>query len=181
MKVYGRLDMRGKFWTQRASRITDLIWQHSAVSRLVFAKETDSLWFGGATRWKQLTHAKDLINDGQKMLFMSYPLPDNWTMDTSDLNDRIVYIDNNNTTTGNQGGSWIITGMNSQDVDHSHYAPNSVGLPTVSALVGSSEIYGRVSNLSHRHYMSNAEQHSHEFDGAWRPEYTLAAVGVYSS
>ena len=180
MDVYGRMDMRGKFWVQRANRITDLVWTASAVRRLVYAKETDSLWFGGIDRWRQLTHAINLINEGQKMIFMSYPLPDNWTITTDDVDSRAVLVSSNNTQTGKTGGSWTISGMNTQSSRHNHYAPGGIGLPSTSRVVGASDIYTRASNMDHRHYMSNDSYHSHTFDGAWRPAHVKAIVGVYN-
>lgn len=180
MEIYGRLDMRGKFWVQRATRITDLLWTAAAVSRVVYSKTDDSMWFGGQTKWRQITNVTDLINGGQKMVFMDWPLPVDWTLETSDVNDRAILLVNNNTQIGDKGGSWTISGMNSQDTKHSHYAPGGVGLPTTSRAVGASEIYSRSSNLSHRHYIGNDANHSHSFDGAWRPAHTKAIVGTYS-
>ena len=181
MDVYGRLDMRGKFWVQRASRITDLVWTAAAVARLVYAKQTDGLWFGGETQWRQLTHARDLINDGQRLVFMTYPLPTNWTLETDGINDRAILVTNNNTQIGRTGGSWIISGMDTQDARHNHFATAGIGLPNTSRVVGSSEIYSRSANLSHRHYMSNDEKHTHTFDGSWRPAYTKAVIGYYNA
>lgn len=179
MDIYGRLNMRGKFWVQRATRITDLLWTAAAVGRVVYSKEDDSMWFGGQTRWRQITHVSDLVNNGQKMVFMDYPLPDDWTIEDSGNSDRSILLTNNNTQIGDVGGSWTITGMNTQDTRHKHYAPDGIGLPTSGRSVGRSEIYTSASNMSHRHYMNNDELHTHAFDGSWRPQHTLAIVGVY--
>lgn len=180
MKIYGRIDMRGKFWVQRATRITDLIWTAAAISRIVYSKEDDSIWFGGKTRWRQITHGTDLVNTGQKMIFMSYPLPVDWTIEDTGNNDKSIMVTNNNTQIGDSGGSWTITGMNTQDTRHTHFAPNGFGLPTTGRAVGASEIYTSGSNMSHRHYMSYDSLHSHAFDGSWRPHHVKGIVGVYN-
>jgi len=181
MKIYGELNMRGRFWCRRVSRITNVIWNQDSIGRFLYAKETDSIWFGGNTDWKQITHAEDLINNGQEMLFMSYPFPDNWNIKTGDLNDRIVLTETTSSQIGDTGGSWTITGMNTQNVRHNHFAPTGMGQSNQSVLVGKSERYRYLTIPQHTHYMNNDTVHTHAFDGSWRPAYTLGSIGFYES
>lgn len=181
MKIYGRMDNRGKLWIQRVNSIGDVQWVVDDIGRIIYAKSTDSLYFGGTSGWVKITDADDLFNIGQKLLFFSYPLPDGWTLKTdSSFDDRAVIITNDGGQVNSKGGSWVITGMQEQTLPHNHYAPLNVSQPTTFANIGSSDFYAICSDRYHRHHISLDGKHTHDFTGEWRMKWAKACEGEYT-
>jgi len=180
MKIYGKMDMRGAFWCQRAARITNVVYNANSLGKLVYAKETDTLWYGGNSRWEEIFGSTSLLNGGQKMIFMSYPLPTNWTLWTDDINDRMILLNADQNGLGDVGGSWTITGMNPQNVYHNHYAPGGMTRASSDEDVGKSDRNYYLSKEEHRHSMAYDPAHTHAFDGSWRPALIYGTVGTYN-
>jgi hypothetical protein len=148
---------------------------------LVYAKTLDTLWFCGLTAWIEVASSTSLINANQAMIFFNYPLPDNWTLKTTNVNDRMVILEPSTlSSTGSVGGSWTITGMNNTTSTHNHYAPGGVSESSNSTSIGKSDRDDYQSRPSHRHYLSYDGTHTHTFGSAWRPALVYAITGTYN-
>lgn len=177
MDVHG-MDLRGEFWPQRISSITDDPWQASYEGRLVYDETDQALYYASASEWVKITAVGDLFNINQKIIFASTPLPDGWNIDTS-VDDSIILTTTTGTQTGDSGGTWTISGMVA-DGSHDHFTPDNMSGPTTTAYAGASEIYTTAGSNSHKHSVPDDGSHTHDFDGLWRPVYVQFAVGVYS-
>jgi hypothetical protein len=181
MKIYGKTEMRGPFWTQRVNTSADVSWSSSRLGRLVYAKITDTLWFCGLTAWIEVAGSTSLINTNQTMVFFNYPLPTNWTLKTDIINDRMIILEPTTPgAAGTYGGTWIISGMNNTTSTHNHYAPGGVSQSSSSTRIGKSDRNDYQSQPDHRHYLSYDGTHTHTFDGGWRTPLVFGIVGVYS-
>lgn len=176
MRIQGKVDCKGKFWAPTINYITDEVWSASKEARLFYSTQTDSLWYADSVEWKKITHAEDVINDGQKMLFLSYPLPDSWTVDTTH-NEISVLTSTTEANAGSSQGSWTITGMSGSEGVHNH----SVSSGNEAAWTGVSEGWGYLSIWWHYHFMSKSEtEHTHSIDVDWKPKYVYVLKGIYS-
>jgi len=176
MNVYG-MDIRGKLWVQRISKISYFPWSSADIGRIVFDDNSGNIYFGAQTSWKKPQATLDLFNTGQEVVFASTPLSTGWNIKTG-VSDRAIMLTSNPNHIGTMGGSWIISGMTSSG-SHIHYAPYGLGYSTVNGERTLSDIVDSVPDIEHLHSINAGGTHSHSFDGSWRPAYVSYAVGVF--
>lgn len=176
MKVYG-MDIKGKLWIQRISKISYNPWTPSDISRIVYDDDADNIYFAANTEWIRPQSTSDLFNPLQEIIFASTPLPPGWNIKLG-VADRMIFVTDNPDLASLTGGSWTISGMNSSG-SHNHFAPLGVGYASITGPRGLSDITGWFPVIEHTHNISAGGTHSHAFDGSWRPQYRLVAVGVF--
>jgi hypothetical protein len=128
------------------------------------------------TDWLLVTTPYDIMSSGTEILMGTYPFPTGWTISSS-YDDRMVMLTNTTGEIGNTGGSWTITGIDSQGA-HNH--GGSTGTPSATVRVGGSDIYTRGGSQTHSHSIETQGLHQHTFDGNWRPAYVKFAVAQYT-
>jgi hypothetical protein len=177
MKFYG-IDSVSKFFIQKVSTVVGLT--HRGLTdegRIVYNLTDDHLYAASNTTWVKVSISDDIYDNGVKQLFLNYPLPANWTIDTTH-NDRMVVLASSSSIVNTTGGTWTISGI-VQNGSHSH--SGRTGLPYGSTVyAGKSDISGRGAEDDHYHNMSTTGDHQHTFDGVWRPAYTNAIIATYS-
>lgn len=169
-------NLRGKFWPQRISSIEDDPWIVDYEGRLVYDEDAQALYFASSSEWVKITSVGDLFNIGQKLIFLT-TLPTGWNID-AEADDRIILVTTTGDQVGDTGGSWVISGMNDDGL-HDHFTPDQMSNPTSIGWAGASEIYSSAGTKTHKHIVVDGGLHSHGFQGTWRPENALFAVGVY--
>ena len=173
------MNLRGKFWPQRLASIIEDPWVSGYEGRFLYDEDKQALYYASATEWVKLQTEFDLFDEGQKLLFVSQPLPTGWNIDTV-WNDRSVLITTTGSQVGGTGGSWTITGMVS-NAGHDHYPQaGGMGNPTSIQRRSTSDWYTYSAKSIHTHYITVDGAHTHTFDGQWRPSYVKVGVGVHT-
>lgn len=168
----------GKFWTHRVSNI-DNETHRGAIDegRVLYNYLDQRLYAGSDTEWLKVTTPYDIFQVGTSVIFSSYPLPDNWTLEKG-YAGRIVMTTALSGSIATSGGTWDITGIQ-QDGEHNH--GGKTGGPTdFSSLAGASDIYAYGSKTNHRHTITMDGEHQHSFTGEWRPKHTHSIVATYT-
>ena len=177
MKFYG-INSRGKFWVHRVDDI-DSVTHNGAEDegRLLYNRADEHLYAGSETEWIKITTRYDIFESGTKILFSSYPLPNNFTIDTT-YDDRMVLTTSTPGDVFTSGGSWVITGM---QANNGHTHGGRTGGPTNnSSLIGASDLYAYSSKTNHTHSITRDGEHQHTIDGTWRPSYIISVVATYT-
>lgn len=174
MKVYGTVNILGKFWPQRSSDISEVSWSAEDEGRILYDSDNDKLYYGTSSKWQKVSDIDDLFSIQTTLLFASV-LPTGWNISSD--NDKVIMLTGSGSLVGQTGGSWIITGA-STDGKHKHFTPSGLGKP------GTSQWRVRigdwlVANKNHKHTFNNTGNHTHTFDGSWRPYSVKLAIGVY--
>ena len=108
-----------------------------------------------------------------KMVFVSYPLPMGWVLDTT-ANDKTLIIQNSSTGIGDSAGSWNISGFNAAG-GHSH----SLGTSNYNIRYPqSTQASFYIARAEHKHSVSSEGNHTHTQDGTWRPAFKKSCIGV---
>lgn len=177
MKFYG-INSRGKFWVHRVDDISSVT--HNGTEdegRLLYNKADERLYAGSESQWIKITTRYDIFESGTKILFSSYPLPDNWTVDIT-YDDKMVLATSTFSEVFTSGGAWILTGMQASG-NHNH--GGRTGGPTNdSSLIGASDLYAYSSKTNHTHSITADGEHQHTVTGDWRPSYIISVVATYS-
>jgi hypothetical protein len=178
MKFYG-IDAVSKFFVQKVSTVVGLT--HNGLTdegRILYNLTDDHLYVASQSSWVKISISTDIYDNGTKKLFLNYPLPSNWTIDTTH-NDRMLILASNSSLVNTTGGTWTITGISTNGA-HSH--GGYTGLPYGSTVyAGKSDREGYGGEDNHLHSMSTAGDHQHTFDGTWRPAYTNGIIATYSA
>ena len=176
MKFYG-INSRGKFYVHRVIDIDNVIHRGNIdEGRLLYNIADKHLYAGSDIQWIKITTPYDIFLAGTKILFNSYPLPDNWTVDTT-YNDSTIILTTDMGSTFTSGGTWNITGIQASG-EHDH--GGRTGGPTSNSnYIGISDAYAYSVKTNHTHSISKDGEHQHEFDGSWRPAYILTVVATY--
>ncbi|MHA2030692.1 MAG: hypothetical protein ACW99Q_15005 [Candidatus Kariarchaeaceae archaeon] len=134
--------------------------------------------------WIKITALGDLFNDGQRIVFASQPLPAGWNLVTSSdgttLNDKMIMMTNSQSEVGDIGGSWFISGMVANS-KHKHFTPSQMGNPTTTLVRGTSELFYFAAFRNHKHTLNNTGNHTHTFDGTWRPLNVTYIMGEFTT
>jgi len=178
MNIYG-MDIRGKFWIPRVSSITDHPWMVGDEGRILYGEESQKVFYGGNTEWKEVTGAKSLFAENSEIIFGSTPLPTGWNIKTIDALGPTIVTTTDTDEVGDLEGTWFITGMVA-DGDHNHFAPDASATPSAFDGRGTSELYDYVPGNSHIHDIYASGTHVHTFLGSWRPPYRIFGIGVWS-
>jgi len=177
LKVYGTVNILGDFWPQRTSDISEVIWTSAAEGRILYDTDNDDLYYGSASGWVKLTDTDDLFSVGSSLIFASV-IPTGWNIDTAFV-DKIIMLTNSTSLIGTDGGQWAITGMVATG-KHKHFTPSGLGFPATTVYADDDYKYLRaLAGKYHKHTFNNNSNHSHTFDGSWRPAYTKLVIGVY--
>ena len=182
MKFYG-LELKGQFWVQRQPDLTDNPWTSEDEGRLVYNEADDILYYGGDREWVQSTQSRYTFNVGQQIIFGApasggVVIPDDWNI-VDDIDDKVPMITNIANVCGQRGGSWSMDDIMTSWHGHNHFTPDQLGLPSSTAIRGTSEIYSTVAIDTHKHTISYDSSHSHDFDDSWRFPVSLWTVGEY--
>lgn len=173
MSKYFEIDAKSKFRTPKvASQATHT---HSGIvdkTRMIYSEADERLYIGGLSAWIGISTPYDVLDQGTKMLFGSYPLPTGWSLDTT-WNDRVILLETNAAQIGNTGGSWTITGILGAG-SHTH---SFIDHATVSV----DNDYGPkwLPSVYHGHKLSSDNSHTHSQSGSWRPYNIRYCVGEY--
>jgi hypothetical protein len=127
-----------------------------------------------------------VIPSGTRMAFLQTAVPTGWTQDTS-LNDQVIRL--NNGTGGGTGGSWTLSGITigntvlTVDQLPSHDHTGNIAFTQRGSGGDSNPVYGPGSGFTAPFTTASTgsgNPHTHTFtnDGAWRPAYVDAVVGV---
>lgn len=176
MKVHGTVNLLGDFWPQRTSDIAEVEWSAEDEGRILYDSDNDDLYYGSSIGWEELTGASDLFIAGTTLVFAS-TLPTGWNIET-DVDDKVIILTSSTSQIGAFGGQWVITGFSSTG-SHNHYTPGSMSGPLgtfIDAKTGSRSI---VAAKTHKHTLPSKGNHTHIFDGNWRPARVKFAVGIY--
>jgi hypothetical protein len=177
MKFYG-IKSRGKFWVHRVADI-DTVTHEGVVDegRLLYNYADERLYAGTESEWLKVTTRYDIFESGSKILFSSFPLPDNWTIDTT-YDDKMVLATSTMASVFTSGGTWMISGL---QADGAHTHGGRTGGPTNnSSKIGRSDLYAYSSTTNHTHPITSDGEHQHTIDGSWRPSYIISVVATYS-
>lgn len=178
MKVYGDVDLRGKFWPQIAIDYTEEDFTEDTDSgRLLFNAGDSCIYYGAKSEWVKITDSNDLINSGQQLIFCNETLPTGFTL--VDKDDKTILITNSLSSVGSEDGTWTITDTEYSS-NHNHYSTSGMGYPSVVGKRGTSETYAYAGDHYHRHTLSSAGSHKHSFEGTWRPDYIKYILGEYT-
>ena len=177
MKIYGDIDIRGKFWPQIAIDIDETNFTADIDSgRILFSAGDNCIYYGKKDAWVKMTDTNDLINEGQRLIFCNETLPTGFA--SVDIDDKMILITNSISSVGSESGSWTISTTN-QSAHHNHYSTSGMGYPTVVGNRGTSELYATAAERSHRHTLSSNGAHQHTFQSTWRPAYVKYIMGDY--
>lgn len=174
MKVYGTVNILGDFWPQKTSDISGVEWTAIDEGRILYDADNDHLYYGSSSEWVKLSDIDDLFSIQTTLIFAS-TLPTGWNI--QDIDDKVIMLTNSTSLIGTDGGQWIITGIGNAGA-HNHYTPGSMGTATPSEAVKLRNGSYYASKIQHKHTLSQ-ENHSHTFDGSWRPSHVKLAIGVY--
>jgi len=175
LKIYGTVNILGKFWPQRTSDIVDVVWTANDEGRILYDLDNNHFYYGTSSKWQKISDIDDLFSIGTNLIFASV-LPTGWNI--KDVDDKVIMLTDYSNQIGDIGGSWIITGGSSAG-NHKHFTTAGLGLSdtNVNAKVRTGD--NKMANKSHKHTFTNTGNHSHTFDGSWRPSSVKLAVGVY--
>lgn len=172
---FDKTEIIGNIWLHRvADKDTE---RHRSITdegRLIYAESQQKVYFGDDTDWQLLTSKYDVLTSGTKMLMGDWPLPTGWNI-VSTNGDKAIILTNSGAEVGSTGGSWTISGIDQQGSHNSH----SIGKPTVTNYLGSSELYTTVGWYNHVHTLVVDGLHDHSFDGTWRPKYVKFVQAEY--
>ena len=174
MSKYFEIDAQSKFRTHKvadqATHTHNLI---SDIARLIYSEVDERLYIGHINRWIAVSTPYDVLDQNTKMLFGAFPLPTGWNIDVT-LNDKVVLLDTNAGQIGDTGGSWTISGINSNG-SHNH------NLAYDRATIQAEIDYGQsiVSSGWHGHYTTTESSHTHAHTPGWRPYNIKYCVGEY--
>ena len=174
MSKYYEIDAQGKFRIPKvADKDTEDITLISDTSRLIYSEADERLCIGTSSTWEILATPYDIFDQLTKVLIGSFPLPTGWNLETTH-NDKVALITDDVTEVEDTGGSWVISGM---DTDGAHV--HSMGNPSTIAQVDYSSEHNQFPNLYHVHSVSSDGGHVHVMDGLWRPYHIYYCIAEY--
>jgi hypothetical protein len=176
LKVYGTVNILGKFWPQRSSDISLVEWAADDEGRLLYDADNDHFYYATSTKWQKVSDTDDLFRVNTTLMFAS-ALPTGWNIEEN-ITDKVVILTGSTSLIGQTGGSWVITGI-SQAGNHNHYTPSNLGLATPQNDVKVTTGDYHTANKNHKHTFNTTGKHSHTFTGSWRPDSVKLAIGVY--
>lgn len=177
MKVYGIVNILGKFWPQRTSAISEVDWSVEDEGRILFDGDNSDFYYGSSTGWEKLESRTNVFSFGSKLIFAS-TLPTNWNIDLTIESDPVVVLSGWGLLIGRRNGDWEITGMNDSG-SHDHYTPDNLGVASETVEFSDDDPDEVVSAESHKHTLTYGGSHSHTFDGTWKPAYVRFVIGEY--
>lgn len=175
MSKFYEIDAQSKFKSHRVlDKDTETHNGYVDKARLIYSEADKRLCIGGLSGWNIITTPYDVFDKNTKVLFGSYPLPTGWNLDTA-WNDRVVLLTDTSSETGDTGGSWTVTGINTAG---SHTHTTSLGTET-----GNVDYVAIVSDYSasqaHTHDVSSDGGHIHSHSPGWRPYNIRYCVAEY--
>ncbi|MHA2030691.1 MAG: hypothetical protein ACW99Q_15000 [Candidatus Kariarchaeaceae archaeon] len=177
---FDKVEVIGSFWMHRVADADTH--PHKAVDegRLIYSIDNERVYYGSNTEWVLLTTAYDVIDQGQRMLFGSWPLPTGWNItNRDDVSVAIISAGGGVGSLGSEVGessTWAITGIQEQG-SHSH--GGQTGNPDRVVRRGTSDAQEYVAQDNHKHSLIVDGLHSHSFTGTWRPHHIKLAEGEY--
>lgn len=151
---------------------------HSGTSdegRMFYEESGGKVYLGNSSSWILLTTRYDVLSQNTKVLFHKAPIPNNWTISTTD--DCMVILTRNTDIVGDDTeGDWVISAMN-ENGGHSHTLSTAQYYGLYAR--GGSSIEGYSGTYRHSHYASTGGNHSHSFSGTWRPYTNTAILAIY--
>jgi len=163
---YHRINTQGKIWIQRVDDVDVVAVDEGG---LLYSRSNDEIYIGTSTEWLSLSTKYSVLTAGSKLLFGSYPIPTGWNI--TSYNDVIVHLTDTSGSVGSLAGAWKITGFGSGG-SHDHGGNTSTPDNIYASWGDNNPDY--VLNIPtcstfHGHTISSVGNHSHTFDGAWRP------------
>ena len=176
MKVYGTVNILGKFWPQRTSSIAEVAWTAEDEGRILYDSDNYDLYYGSSSGWEELTGAEDLFTVGTQLIFASV-LPTGWNI-TTVWDDKAVILTSSTSQIGTKTGDWTLSGLSTTG-GHNHFTPESMGGALVNYTKAQAGTRALAGAEGHKHTLPTAGNHTHTFDGNWRPARVKLAVGIY--
>lgn len=177
MKIYGDVDIYGKFWPQIVIKISETDFTEDTDSgRIAFDANDENVYYGAQNDWMKINDITDLLNIGQRIIFCK-SLPTGFTLVS--LDDETILVTNSLSEIGTESGSWTLSGVDTSST-HNHFSTLGMGYPSVVGMRGTSEIYTYAGDRYHRHTMSSEGAHTHTFDSNWRPAWMKYILGEYT-
>jgi hypothetical protein len=177
---FHNINCQGKNWIHRvADKDTGINRHHGVVdeARLIYDQGTDKLYYGNHTDWAVITRKFDVIGQNTKMLFGYWPLPDGWTLSTTN-NNMTIAITTDSNDIGTTEGSWTITGIQSAG-GHNHGGVTGAA-DAIIASGSSDNRTPRSSWYDHTHTIQVDGDHIHGFDSSWKPAYQRFAEATFT-
>ena len=176
MKVHGTVNLLGKFWPQRTSAISEVEWSAEDEGRILYDSDNYDLYYGTSSGWEELTGAEDLFIVGTQMIFAS-TLPTGWNI-TTVWDDKAVMLTSSTSQIGLKTGDWILSGLSTTG-GHNHFTPELMGGAPSHYTYAQAGTRALAAAVGHKHTLPTAGNHTHTFDGNWRPARVKFAVGIY--
>ena len=173
MSIYHEIDVYGKHILQKVNNIENF--PHAGEDdkgRMLYSRSDSAIYYGTSTAWVKLPSIFDIFPRHTKVLMASYPLPPGFEIwNATEWNNQMVMFTSDLDLIGTVPGTstWTITGLQNSD---KHYHGNKTGRPSLNVSIGKSEIYGVAGSITHRHNIIMDGQHTHAFDGSWKPTRT---------
>jgi len=173
MSIYHEINVYGKHILQKVDDI--LNFPHAGEvdkGRMLYSISNEAVYYGTRTTWVKLPSIFDIFPEDTKILMASYPLPPGFEIwSEASWDEQMVIFTSDLDLIGTVPGTstWTITGLQNSTT---HYHGNKTGRPTVNVSIGKSDFYGVAGSIAHRHNISMDGQHTHTFDGSWRPSHT---------
>ncbi len=166
---FHRINTQGKIWIQRVDDVSLIGHTASDEGRMVYSRSDNKLYIATSTTWLALSIKYSVLTAGTTLLFGAYPLPIGWNI--TSYNDVIVSITNSSGSVGSFNGGWTITGFGAAG-GHDHggmtTAPDDVYV-TPSDNNPDYTLDAEVVETYHGHSIMADGNHSHSFNGSWRP------------
>jgi hypothetical protein len=175
MGRFHEIDAKSKLWVHRVADKDNET--HIGVGdrgRVIYSEADLRLYAGSNSTWVLVSTPYDILPQNTKLLMGSWPLPTGWNLDIT-YDDIMILVSQTEGDVDNTDGNWTISSINTAD-EHDH----TTGYPTVSMVIGGSDIYATAPSNTHTHNISDDGDHFHFFNGNWRPSHTKYAVVQYT-
>ena len=172
---FDKVEVIGNIWLHRvADKDTERHRTGKDEGRFIYAQAQQNVYYGTSSDWQIIATKYSVLDSGTRMLMGKFPLPTGWNIVITN-DGKAVLISNAGSEVGDPGGSWTITGLDSQG---SHNHTTGFGYPReVRGTDNLDNVY--LANYSHRHSIAVDGLHSHTFDGTWRPAYVKFCEAEY--
>jgi len=166
---FHRINTQGKIWLQRVDDVSLIGHIASDEGRMVYSRSDEKIYIATSTEWLELSTEFSVLTAGTTLLFGAYPLPTGWNI--TNYNDVIVSITDSSDSIGSFAGGWTITGFgNAGSHDHGGTTtqPDSLYIST-AADNPDYVLDNQYVDRYHTHSLIGDGDHSHSFNGIWRP------------